>query len=108
MSEKTISVKVNVAKEEQKEIENISVQTINLAEGLKVHALGKEYSFISVIVKGSKELIDNIDSSKIRATVDLSEYTTPGEYEVEVKVTGDDLKLSYASKTKKVKVEIYK
>ncbi len=108
MSEKTISVKVNVAKEEQKEIENISVQTINLAEGLKVHALGKEYSFISVIVKGSKELIDNIDSSKIRATVDLSEYTTPGEYEVEVKVTGDDLKLSYTSKTKKVKVEIYK
>lgn len=108
MSEKTVSVKVNVAKEEQKEIDNIIVQTINLGEGLKVRALGKENSFISVIVKGSKEAIDKIDSSNIRAIVDLTEYTTPGEYEIDVKVTGDDLKLSYTSKTKKVKVEIYK
>lgn len=108
MSEKTVSVKVNVAKEEQKEISDISVQTINLGEGLKVKALGKENSFISVIVKGSKEALDKVESSNIRATVDLSEYTTPGEYEVDVKVTGDDLKLSYTSKTKKIKVEIYK
>ena len=108
MSEKTVSVKVNVAKEEQKEISDISVQTINLGEGLKVKALGKENSFISVIVKGSKEAIDKVESSNIRATVDLSEYTTPGEYEVDVKVSGDDLKLSYTSKTKKIKVEIYK
>lgn len=108
MSEKTVSVKVNVAKEEQKEISDISVQTINLGEGLKVKALGKENSFISVIVKGSKEALDKVESSNIRATVDLSEYTTPGEYEVDVKVSGDDLKLSYTSKTKKIKVEIYK
>ncbi len=108
MSEKTVSVKVNVAKEEQKEISDISVQTINLGEGLKVKALGKENSFISVIVKGSKEALDKVESSNIRATVDLSEYTTPGEYEVDVKVSGDDLKLSYTSKTKKIKVEIHK
>ena len=108
MSEKTVSVKVNVAKEEQKEISDRSVQTINLGEGLKVKALGKENSFISVIVKGSKEALDKVESSNIRATVDLSEYTTPGEYEVDVKVSGDDLKLSYTSKTKKIKVEIYK
>ena len=108
MSEKTVSVKVNVDKEEQKEISDISVQTINLGEGLKVKALGKENSFISVIVKGSKEALDKVESSNIRATVDLSEYTTPGEYEVDVKVSGDDLKLSYTSKTKKIKVEIYK
>ncbi len=108
MSEKTVSVKVNVAKEEQKEISDISVQTINLGDGLKVKALGKENSFISVIVKGSKEALEKVESSSIRATVDLSEYTTPGEYEVDVKVSGDDLKLSYTSKTKKIKVEIYK
>lgn len=108
MSEKTITVKVNVGKEEQKEFENISVQTVNLGEGLKVRALGKEHSSITVLVKGSKELLDELDPSTITATVDLSEYTTPGEYEIDVKVTGEDLKLSYTSKINKIKVEIYK
>lgn len=108
MSEKTISVKVNVAKEEQKEFKNISVQTVNLGDGLKVRALGKEHSSITVLVKGSKELLEGLDASTITATVDLSEYTTPGEYEIDVKVTGEDLKLSYTSKINKIKVEIYK
>lgn len=108
MSEKTVTVKVNVGKEEQREFENISVQTVNLGEGLKVRALGKEYSAITVLVKGSKELLDALDSTTITATVDLSDYTTPGEYEVEVKVTGEDLKLGYTPKTNKVKIEIYK
>ena len=108
MSEKTITVKVNVGKEEQKEVKNVSIQTINLAEGLKVQAAGEEHSSITVLVKGSKELLNALDTSTITATVDLSEYTTPGIYEVDVKVTGEDLKLSYTSKTKKIKVEIYK
>jgi len=108
MSEKTVTVKVNVGKEEQKEVENVSIQTVNLAEGLKVLALNDEHSKITVLVKGSKELLDALDTSTITAKVDLSEYTTPGEYEVDVKVTGEDLKLSYTSKTKKIKVVIYK
>lgn len=108
MSEKTVTVKVNVGKEEQKEVKNVSIQTINLAEGLKVQAAGEEYSSITVLVKGSKELLDALDTSTITATVDLSEYTSPGVYEVDVKVTGEDLKLSYTSKTNKIKVEIYK
>ena len=108
MSEKTVTVKVNVGKEEQREFENISVQTINLGEGLKVRALGKEYSMVTVLVKGSKELLDALDPTTITATVDLSDYTTPGEYEVDVKVTGEDLKLGYTPKTNKVKIEIYK
>lgn len=108
MSEKTVTIKVNIGKEEQKEFENVTVQTVNLAEGLKVRALSKDYSAITVIVKGSKELLDALDASTITATVDLSEYTTPGEYEVDVKVTGEDLKLSYTSKINKIKVEIYK
>ena len=85
MSEKTVSVKVNVAKEEQKEISDISVQTINLGEGLKVKALGKENSFISVIVKGSKEALDKVESSNIRATVDLSEYKLQGNMKLMLK-----------------------
>ena len=108
MSEKTVNVKVNVSKEEQKEIAGINVQTINLADGLKVQALSEEYSKISVIVKGSKELLDSLDPTSITALVDLSECTTPGIYEVDVKVTGDDLKLSYTSKINKIKVQISK
>lgn len=108
MSEKTITVKVNVGKEEQKEFKNIQIHTINKAEGLNVKAVSEEHSSIAVIVKGSKELLDELDASTITATVDLSGYTTPGIYEVEVKVSGEDLKLNYTPKTNKVKIEIYK
>lgn len=108
MSEKTVKVKVNVSKQEQKEVQNISIQTVNLGEGLKVQALGEENSKINVLVKGSKEALDALDDSKITATVDLSEYTTPGIYEVDVKVTGEDLRLTYESKVNKIKLEIKK
>ena len=106
MSEKTVNVKVNVSKQEQKEVKDINIQTTGLASGLKVQALGEENSKINVIVKGSKEALDALDESKITATVDLSEYTTPGVYEVEVKVTGEDLRLTYESKVNKIKLEI--
>ena len=106
MSEKTVTVKVNVSKQEQKEINNVGIQTINLANGLKVKAVDEENSKINVIVKGSKEALDSLDESKITATVDLGEYTTPGVYEVDVNVSGEDLRLSYESKVKKIKIEI--
>lgn len=107
ISEKTVTVKVNVGKEEQKEVPDVVIQTVNVAEGFKVKALSAENSKITVLVKGSKNLLESLDTKNIKATVDLSGYTTPGEYEVEVKVTGEDLKLNYSSKTKKVKIVIY-
>ena len=106
MSEKTVKVKVNVSKQEQKEVQNVNIQTVNLGDGLKVQALGEENSKISVIVKGSKEALDSLDESKITATVDLSEYNEPGVYDVDVKVTGEDLRLTYESKVNKIKLEI--
>ena len=106
MSAKTVNVKVNISKQEQKEIKDVGIQTINLAEGLKVKAVDEANSKINVLIKGSKEAIDNLDESKITAVVDLSEYTTPGIYEVDVKVSGEDLRLSYESKVKKIKIEI--
>ena len=108
MSEKTIKVKVNISKQEQKEVKNVNIQTINLADGLKVQALGEENSKISVIVKGSKEALEQLDESKITATVDLAEYKTPGVYEVDVAVSGEDLRLTYSSKINKIKLEIKK
>ena len=41
----------------------------------------------------------------IKATVDLSGYKE-GDYEVEVKVVGEDEKATYASKTTKIKIRI--
>ena len=62
-------------------------------------------SKVSVVVKGSQEVVNSVDQSTITAYIDLSGYGV-GEHEVEVKVKGTDLRLSYASKTKKVKVRI--
>lgn len=106
INEKTVTVKVNIGKVEQKEFSNISIQTVNLASGLTVQALGEENSKIDVIVKGSKEVLDNFDMNTITAIVDLSKYTTPGIYEVPVDVTGEDLRLTYEAKIKSIKIEI--
>lgn len=109
---KTLSIKVTVTKEEQIEVPNVSVMTINLDSSLTALVASddnsKEAYTITAIVKGSSEAIKKLDKTKVIATVDLKDYKKPGEYEVDVKVTGDDLKLTYAPKTKKIKINIYK
>ena len=106
ISEKTLSVKVTLDDEITKEISGVQVSAINIPEGLKAQAASVGDGKITVIVKGSKDSVNSLDINTINATVDLSGYTTPGEYEVDVKVTGDDIKLNYESKTKKVKILI--
>jgi len=105
LSTKTMTVKVVLDNSSSKEFENISVQAENLADNLKVQALSDEYRQVTVVVKGSEDAINNVNPSDIRAFIDLKDYGV-GEHEVEVQVTGNDLKLSYASKTKKIKVRI--
>ena len=105
LSSKTMTVKVVIDNSSTKEFENISVQAEGLADNLKVQALADEYRQVTVVVSGSEEAINKINNSDIRAFIDLKNYGV-GEHEVEVQVTGTDLKLSYASKTKKVKVRI--
>ena len=48
-----------------------------------------------------------IDESKIKAIVDLTGYKE-GDHEVEITVTGDDVKATYAPKTTKIKIRISK
>ena len=107
LSSKTMNVKVKLDNSSSKEIENISVSSENLAPGLKVQALSEADRQVTVVVKGSEDAIKDINASDITAYIDLSNYGV-GEHEVEVKVTGTDLKLAYASKTRKVKVRITK
>ena len=105
LSSKTLIVKVVLDNSSSKEFENISVQTQNLDNNLKVQALSDSDRQVTVMVKGSEESINNITASDISAFVDLKNYGV-GEHEVEVQVTGTDLKLSYESRTKKIKVRI--
>jgi len=105
ISTRTIAVKVELDSEITKEISDVKISTINLDSKYKAQAVSKESSAVNVIVKGSEDAVNALDTNTIKATVDLSGYT-PGEHEVEVTVTGDDLKLTYETKTKKVKIRI--
>lgn len=98
-------VTVTLADEISKEINDIGIETINLDNNYKAVAIGESSSKTSVIVKGTKDVIDNIDASSIKATVDLKGYGE-GDYEVNVVVEGEELKASYTPKTTKIKVRI--
>ena len=105
ISSKTLTVNVIVDSSISKEFSNISIATENLDAKYKVQALSKADSEVSVIVKGSQDVVNAVQQSSIIAYIDLEGYGV-GEHEIEVKVKGTDLRLSYASKTKKVKVRI--
>ena len=105
LSSKTISVSVKLDSSISKEFANISILTEGLDSKYKVQALSEADRAVTVVVKGSEEIVNRVDASSIHPYIDLSKYGV-GEHEVEVKVTGDDLKLTYTSKTKKVKVRI--
>ena len=105
LSTKTMTVKVVIDNSSSKEFENIAVVAENLDSKYKVQALSEADRQVTVVVSGSEEAIKNIDASDIKAYIDLKDYGV-GEHKVEVKVTGTDLKLSYDSKTDKVKVRI--
>ena len=105
ISVKTMTVKVEVDNSSSKEFENISVQSQNLDSKYKVQALTVDDRQVTVVVKGSEESLKKVTEGDITAFIDLKDYGV-GTHEVEVQVTGTDLKLTYASKTKKVKVKI--
>ena len=108
ISIKTITVNLTVTKESQKEIADVRIVHENLDPNLTVITTSESDVKTIVLVKGSEDALKNLDSSKVTATIDLANYTTPGEYEVDVKATGDDVKLTYEPKTTKVKVIIRK
>ncbi len=105
VSEKTITVKISIGEEESKEIEGINIDAVNLGPNLKASAIGENSSKTTVIVKGTKGVLETIDSTTIKATVDLSGLGE-GEHTVKVTVTGDEVKASYVAKTTTIKVRI--
>lgn len=107
LSSKSIKINVVIDNASTKEFKDISISTKNLADGLVAQAASDDDRKVTVVVSGSSEAIDAVKETDISAYVDLKDYG-PGTHEVEVVVTGTDLKLSYSSKVKKVKIVISK
>ena len=109
LSVKNTRVSVTLGEEKTKEVKDVMIETINLDTNYKAAAIGVGASSIktSVIVKGTQEVLNAIDESKIKAIVDLSEYKE-GDHEVTITVTGDDVKATYTPKTTKIKIRISK
>ena len=106
LSVKNTKISITLGEEITKEIKNIQIETINLDSNYKATAVNS-VTKTNIIVKGTKEVLDAIDETKVKAIVDLTGYKE-GDHEVEVIVTGDDVKASYTPKTTKVKVKIIK
>ena len=107
LSIKTITVSLTVTKESQKEIADVRIVHENLDEKLDVITMSEADVKTAVVVKGSESALKELDETKVTASIDLKNYTA-GDYEVDVKVTGEDVTLTYEPKTTKVKVRIRK
>ena len=105
ISEKSATISVSLGDETSMEVNDVLIETINLDSNYKAVALGENSSKTSVVIKGTKDVLDTIDTSNIKAVVDLSGYGE-GDYEVPVTVKGDDAKANYTAKTTKIKIRI--
>lgn len=106
ISSKTVNINVLLDDVITKEITGVRVTPVNLGAGLLAQAATEADSKVTVVVKGSADVISKLDESTIKATVDLGNLST-GEYDVDLVVTGSDVRLSYESKVKKVRIRIY-
>lgn len=105
ISETSITINVKMETETSKEFENIPIIFENLGSGLKVNAQREEDTKVTISVGGVQSLLDNLEASDIKAYVDL-EGLGVGIHTVPVYVTGEDLKLTYTSKTQNIKIII--
>ena len=107
ISEKTITVKVEVGDIVSRDIENVPINAENIPNGYSVQVIGEQNRTATVIVNGSKESVEKIEPSSVYAYVDL-EGKTEGEHTVKVSVRGDDTTVSYSSRVTEIKVKISK
>ena len=107
LSVNNITVKITLDSVSNKDFKDIDIESRNLADGYSVQGVDENSTKVTVTVKGVANVIKNINASDISAYIDLNGYTE-GEYEVPVNVEGIEVKASYVSKTKKVKIKIVK
>lgn len=101
ISETSMSVTIDVETETSKELKNIQLEYINLSDNYSPNASSEEDKYATVIVKGVKSVIDEIDENDVKVYVDLKGYG-PGTHDVDVIVEGTDVRVLYESKVTKV------
>ena len=107
MTVNNITVNVTLGTSTVREIDNIQIESRNLKEGYTVQGLSDSDIQITVVLNGVESVINQIEANSIKAYIDLSDYGV-GEHEVDVVVEGNDSRVTYASKTKKVRIVIKK
>ena len=107
MSVNSVDVDIKLGTVTERDISNIKVVSRNLGEGLSVSASNVDAANVVVNLKGVAGVIDNITSDDIVAYINL-EGLGIGTHEVEVVVEGNDQRVQYLSKTKKVTINISK
>lgn len=106
ISDTSVTITVTMEEETSRDFTEISVEVENLDPKFNAKADTHDDAYVIVTVKGVKSLLDNLETSNIKAYVDLKDITEPGTYSVPVYVTGTDLKLTYTSKIKSVNIII--
>lgn len=106
LSTSNLTVNIKLGESSNKTLSGVGIEYRNLDETkYTVQAVDESASKVDVILKGVSNVINSITTDDVIAYIDLDQYQA-GEYEVEVQVEGDDTKVQYAPKTKKVKIRI--
>lgn len=107
LSINNVTVNVSLGEISSKDLENVSIMPENLADGYSVQGTSKDSIQVTVNLKGVKDVIGAITSDEVTAYIDLTGLGE-GEHEIDVSVEGTDSRVTYTSKTKKVKIKIVK
>ena len=107
MSVNNITINVKLGKSVDREVDDVSIEYRNLSDEYTVQGLSAADTKVSVVLKGVNSVLDTIKTEDITAYLDLDGYTE-GEHEVPVEVEGEDVRIQYIPKTKKVKIKIVK
>lgn len=105
MSINNINVTINVDTVATKDIEGVTINGINLSEGLQTKPVAGEKYTITVTVHGVQSVIENITQNDVIAYLDLSGLGV-GVHNVEIKIEQSDVKVKYVPKKETVSIEI--
>ena len=107
MSVNNATVNITLDNVAELEVKDIRVVSKNLGNGLTVSALDSNSASVTVNLKGVENVINKINPDDITAYIDL-EGLGVGTHQIEVSVSGNDPRIQYISKTKKVTINISK
>lgn len=105
ISETSTNVTISVESESTKEISDIQIEYEHLSDKYSINAATTADQYSTVLLKGVRSVLDDITADNIKVYVDLSGYG-PGTHEIDVIVEGEDVRVTYTSKVKKVKIII--